>query len=142
MINADHWHDVDSQEWPWPNFTPSEMACRGTGVLIVSRRFMDDLQSLRTELGAAMNITSGCRSTDHNKRSGGKSRSLHICDDDLGRGQKGCLAVDVACNGATRGHLFSLAWTSGWAVGWNGPKGFLHLDKRMTVGWAQTTFEY
>ena len=142
MIDAKHWHDVDPEAWIWPNFTPSEMACRGTGMLVVSSEFMDNLQRLRHNFALPMHVTSGCRSVKHNERIGGKSKSFHICDAALNRGQQGCLAVDVAISGADRGRLFAMAWSNGWAIGWSNEKRFLHLDRRVDVGWKHTTFGY
>lgn len=142
MINAKHWHDVNNEDWPWPNFTPMEMACRGTNMVVISSQFMDHLQRLRHNFAIPMHVTSGCRTAAHNGSIGGKSKSFHICDDELGRGQQGCLAVDVAVSGADRGRLFGLAWHKGWTIGWNNEKRFLHLDRRVDIDWKQTTFGY
>jgi hypothetical protein len=130
----------------WPNFPPHEIACRGTGVLIVQAEFMDRLQALRNSLAEPMHVTSGCRSASYNASPSvrGKASSFHICDEDPGkRGQIGCLAVDVAApDGAYRGDLFEAAWCLGWSVGWNAVKKFLHLDQRALVAWRQTSFDY
>jgi hypothetical protein len=113
-------------------------------MIIVSAEFMNRLQLLRNALAEPMHITSGCRSAAYNERIHGKANSFHICDEDpLGRGQEGCLAVDVAApDGSYRGDLFEAAWSLGWAIGWNGVKKFLHLDQRTIVGWRQTSFDY
>jgi len=42
-----HWSDIKNDEWHWPNFTPKEIACRGTGELVVVSDAMDRLQTLR-----------------------------------------------------------------------------------------------
>ena len=31
-----HWRDVPAAAWRWPNFSPAEIACRGTGKLLVN----------------------------------------------------------------------------------------------------------
>ena len=31
-----HWRDVPESAWRWPNFSPAEIACRGTGKLLVN----------------------------------------------------------------------------------------------------------
>lgn len=131
-------------ETRWPNFSPKEIACRGTGMIVVTAEFMNKLQELRWRVGP-MYVNSACRSTSHNERVGGKKDSFHICDRDPGeRGQVGCLAVDVVTADAQyRGELFRAAWDSGWSIGWNGPQKFLHLDRRIDIpGWRQTTFDY
>ena len=139
LISVGHWDEIAD----WPHFTSLEMACRGTMAVRVTSEFMEKLEKLRTELAEPMHLTSACRTTKHNDNIRGKSKSFHICDDELNRGQIGCLAVDVAATqGDYRGQLFSLAWSSGWSVGWNAKRGFLHLDRRVDVGWRQTTFDY
>lgn len=127
--------------WRWENFTEDEMRCKGSGMLIVSERFMDELQRLREQLSRPMRLTSACRSAEHNKRVGGHPRSLHVCDEPARSEQHGCLAVDVAIvDGGYRGHLVATAWRLGWSVGWN--KTFVHLDRRDYVGLKQSTFDY
>lgn len=127
----------------WPNFSPDELACKGTGILRMSDDFLDRLQTLRRALNRPMIITSGCRSSAHNKAVGGHPRSLHVCDEPYHPGQDGALAVDVAAtDGAQRGDLFARAWYLGWSIGWNARRGFLHLDRRDVVGLPQTTFDY
>jgi len=129
------------RDWDWENFSPDEMRCKGSGMLIVSDQFMDDLQLLRAEFSRPMHLTSACRSAAHNKSVGGHPRSLHVCDEPSHSAQEGCLAVDVAIvDGSYRGHLVATAWQLGWSIGWN--KTFVHLDRRDLVGLKQTTFDY
>jgi hypothetical protein len=146
VIRHDDLHNADRQLWAarWPNFSPSELACRGSGKLIIPESFLDELQKLREAIGKPMHITSGCRSLEYNDSVGGKRGSFHVCDADvLSRRQDGCLAVDVAAtDGPYRGELFATAWRRGWTVGWNATRGFLHLDRRTTLGWRQTSFDY
>ena len=146
IVEVDHWRKINLDRWKerWPNFVPWELACSDSGMLIITEDFMDKLQALRVQFNQAMHITSGCRSEEYNELIRGKSKSFHICDSDpAGRGQEGSLAVDVASSGGSyRGQLFSLAWQHGWSVGWNGPKKFLHLDRRVDVNWRQTSFDY
>ena len=129
------------RDWHWENFSPDEMRCKGSGMLIVSDQFMDALQTLREELSRPMLLTSACRSADHNRNVGGHPRSLHICDEPAHSSQDGCLAVDVAvADDSYRGNLFATAWRLGWSVGWNTT--FVHLDRRDFVGLKQSTFDY
>src|SRR5690606_31550899 len=39
-----HWRDVPESGWRWPNFSPAEIACRGTGKLLVNEPALDKLQ--------------------------------------------------------------------------------------------------
>lgn len=80
-IEAAHWRDVPPAAWPWPNFTPAEIACRGTGKLKVWCEAMDRLQMLRTAINRPMIVTSAHRSPEHNARIGGAPRSRHVAGD-------------------------------------------------------------
>ena len=127
----------------WPNFTPAEMACKGSGLVAVHPALLDALQAIRTQVGRPLPITSGCRSMAHNANVGGHPRSLHIADQPTRAGHHGCMAVDIACpDGALRGDLFSTAWHRGLSIGWNAKRGFLHLDVRYLFGSPQTSFDY
>ncbi|MEQ9189943.1 MAG: D-Ala-D-Ala carboxypeptidase family metallohydrolase [Alphaproteobacteria bacterium] len=143
MTLYSHYSEVPPEDWPWPDFTPQEMACRGTGMIGFHPGFMTGLQTLRSLLDSPMTVTSACRSAAHNRRVGGHSKSLHVCDEPLHAGQQGTLAVDIATvDGAYRGRLFALAWQQGWSIGWNAPGRFLHLDLRGEISLPQTTFDY
>jgi len=58
---------VQRGDWPWPSFTPQEMACRGSHCVIIDPVFMDILQSMRASLEIPLPITSAYRSPQHNK---------------------------------------------------------------------------
>jgi hypothetical protein len=73
-----HWRDVPETDWRWPNFSPAEIACRGTGKLLVDPAAMDKLQALRTALGKPLILNSAYRSPEHNARVGGKPASQHL----------------------------------------------------------------
>jgi zinc D-Ala-D-Ala carboxypeptidase len=47
----DHWRDVPKSAWRWTNFSPAEIACRGTGKLLINEPALDRLQALRDRLG-------------------------------------------------------------------------------------------
>lgn len=75
-----NWREVDlATQWRWPNFTPEEIACRGTGKLVVHAAAMDKLQNLRTKIGKPLILNSAYRSPEHNKRVGGEANSYHMC---------------------------------------------------------------
>jgi len=42
-----HFRDVPDTLWRWPNFSPAEIACRGTGALKLHPEALDKLQALR-----------------------------------------------------------------------------------------------
>lgn len=73
-----HWREVPESFWRWPNFSPEEMACRGTGKLLVDEDAMDALQALRNELGRPIIVNSAYRSPEHNRAVGGATQSKHL----------------------------------------------------------------
>lgn len=62
----------------WPNFSPTELACRHCGVLMVNYRSLDNLQRLRRTWGRPMAIGSAFRCPIHNKAVGGALKSKHL----------------------------------------------------------------
>ncbi len=74
----DHWRDVPESAWRWPNFSPAEIACRGTGKLLINEPALDKLQALRDRLGKPMIVRSAYRSPEHNRAVGGATRSKHL----------------------------------------------------------------
>ena len=73
-----HWRDVPDQIWRWSNFSPAEIACRGTGSLRVHDEALDKLQALRDRLGKPLIVRSAYRSPEHNRRVGGAPASKHM----------------------------------------------------------------
>ncbi len=62
------WRDVPENAWRWRNFSPAEIACRGT----------DKLLALRDRLGKPLIVRSAYRSPEHNRAVGGATRSKHL----------------------------------------------------------------
>ncbi|MEO0678842.1 MAG: D-Ala-D-Ala carboxypeptidase family metallohydrolase [Pseudomonadota bacterium] len=125
-IEADHWAEVAEADWRWANFSPHELACRGTGQLKVHVRSLDRLQQLRDRLGAPMIITSAYRSPMHNARVGGARRSMHL----LGR------AFDVSmANHDPRAFEAAAREVGFTGFGFYPSQGFMHIDTR---GWSIT----
>jgi|TARA_R100000049_G_C1889279_1_gene42923 uncharacterized protein YcbK (DUF882 family) len=60
-------HVTAVDDWPWAHFTPQEMACQGSGIVMVEPEFMDRLERLRALLGFPLPVTSGYRSPEHNR---------------------------------------------------------------------------
>ena len=116
-----HYGDVATTDWVWPNFKPAELACRGTGALLLVPEFMDRLQGLRDLIGP-LPVTSGYRTPGHNQSVGG-ARGVH----DTGR------AVDIAVSGERAFLIAGVAGELGFTgigISQKGPhdKRFIHLD--------------
>jgi len=73
-----HFRDVPEKLWRWKNFSPAEIACRGTGQLKLHPEALDKLQALRDRLGKPLIIRSAYRSPEHNRAVGGAPRSKHM----------------------------------------------------------------
>lgn len=62
----------------WPNFHPSEIACRGTGRVAFNFEAMDKLQALRTRRNRPLIVNSAYRSPEHNRAVSGAPGSKHL----------------------------------------------------------------
>ncbi|WP_444431211.1 D-Ala-D-Ala carboxypeptidase family metallohydrolase (plasmid) [Rhodobacter capsulatus] len=71
----DDWRDFPLHLWRWPNFSPAELACNGTGALRIDPESLDKLQALRDRMGAPLVISSAYRSPLHDRRVGGAPAS-------------------------------------------------------------------
>lgn len=123
-----HFSKVDMKDWRWPSFSPREIACKGTGELVVDDHALDRLQALRDYLGKPLILTSAYRSAAHNKRVGGAKNSKHM---------EG-IAFDVRMENHDP-HQFEVAAR---AVGFTGfgyyPKsGFMHIDTGQARSWGK-----
>ena len=124
----EHYSKVRPNEWHWKNFTPKEIACKGTGELLVDYEAMDALQKLRDILGVPVTINSAYRSDSHNRAVGGAPNSQHR----LGR------AFDIRLTKAiARDKLHVAAEAAGYR-GVGDYNTFVHLDTRET----KTTWDY
>lgn len=126
MIYA-NWNDYPATEWRWPNFSPQEMACKGTGRLMLDPDAMDKLQALRTRLGRPLLITSAYRSPEHNRAVGGASRSMHM----QGR------AFDVRQENHDPREFIAAAQAVGFTgIGTYPRSGFIHVDNGAARTWG------
>lgn len=73
-----HWRDVPDTAWRWPNFSPAEIACRGTGKLLINSAALDRLHALRDQVDKPLIVRSAYRSPEHNRAVGGVKRSKHL----------------------------------------------------------------
>ena len=102
--------------WNWPDFDPSEFACRHCGATYYWPEFLDRLQMARSEVGRPFIILSGHRCSLHNARIGGAPLSQHLK-----------LAVDISAVGHSRRRLLTACHTAGF-TGFGFYHTFLHID--------------
>lgn len=106
----------------YPNFTEAEFRCKETGEINMDEDFIARLQTLRTEFGKPMVITSGYRSPRH---------SIERRKDEPGPHSTG-KACDVALGGSAAYELISIALRLGFTgIGVSQKAGgarFIHLD--------------
>lgn len=65
-------------DWPLKFFTPTELRCRGTGLVICNWRALEMLDKLRGQLGKPVRINSAGRSYEHNRKVKGAKKSKHL----------------------------------------------------------------
>lgn len=120
-------HSTWVDGWRWPNFSPAELACKGTGLLHIEPDLLDKLEKLRQALGGKpILINSAYRSPERNRQVGGASKSYHM----RGAG----LDINMVNHDPREFERAALA------VGFNGLKryparGFMHLDIREGAQW-------
>jgi hypothetical protein len=119
----DNWADFPAAEWRWPDFSPQEMACRGTGRLMIDERSMDMLQALRAKVGRPMLINSAYRSPEHNAAVGGAKASEHLR----------ARAFDVSMSNHDPALFIAAAKALGFkGIGTYPDQNFVHVDTRET----------
>jgi zinc D-Ala-D-Ala carboxypeptidase len=121
------WRDVPPDKWRWKNFSPREMACKGTGQLLIDEVAMDNLQKLRDTLGRPLIVVSAYRSPEHNRKVGGAPNSYHL---------KGC-AFDIRMDNHHPWEFELAAKAAGFrGFGYYAKTGFMHIDMGPTRTWG------
>lgn len=117
------WQDVDRGAWDvrYPDFTPEEIACKGTSSVQVDEHALDMLQALRTAVAIPMHILSGYPSESYNCTVGGAKHSMHL------RGQ----AFDVHVASHNPAEFEDAARRIGFTgFGFYPGSNFIHIDNR------------
>lgn len=124
-------------------FTEKELRCKGTGVILIDKRFADAITDFRENIyGKPMTPTSVCRTPEHNKAVNGHPSSLHLTDNPVHK-TNGTAAMDVhwhAMSTEEKLNFAALAYKSGFSVGLHNI--FCHLDLRTIAGLPQHCFLY
>ncbi|TJZ89703.1 DUF882 domain-containing protein [Paracoccus gahaiensis] len=123
-----HFSDVPKAAWRWPNFSPAEIACRGTGSIRINTEAMDKLQALRDRLGKPLIVRSAYRSPSHNRAVGGAPASKHM----LGT------AFDISMSNHNPATFAKAARAVGFLGFGTYPRsGFMHIDLGPARSWGE-----
>jgi zinc D-Ala-D-Ala carboxypeptidase len=127
MRNAyfSHHSLVPASLWRWPNFQPREIACKGSGAILIDFRAMDMLQTARHWAGRPFHIHSAYRSELHNAMVGGAPRSYHL----EGR------AFDIGLEHFQKEELVSILMRAGFTGFGLHYGSFVHVDTGKKRGW-------
>ena len=122
-----HWRDVPERAWRWKNFSPAEIACRGTGQLKLHPEALDKLQALRDRLGKPLIVRSAYRSPEHNRVVGGAKASKHMDG----------TAFDIAMSNHDPAAFEAAAREVGFlGFGYYPRSGFIHIDLGPSRTWG------
>ena len=123
-----HWRDVPERSWRWKNFSPAEIACRGSGSLRINEDALDKLQALRDRLGKPLIVRSAYRSPAHNRAVGGAPRSKHMDG----------TAFDIAMSNHDPVAFEAAARAVGFlGFGYYPRSGFMHIDLGPARQWGE-----
>jgi zinc D-Ala-D-Ala carboxypeptidase len=123
-----HFRDVPDGLWRWRNFSPAEIACRGTGQLKLHPDALDKLQALRDRLGKPLILRSAYRSPEHNRAVGGAPRSKHMDG----------TAFDIAMSNHDPVAFEAAAREVGFlGFGYYPRSGFMHIDLGPARTWGE-----
>jgi zinc D-Ala-D-Ala carboxypeptidase len=123
-----HFRDVPDTLWRWKNFSPDEIACRGTGQLKLHPEALDKLQALRNRLGKPLILRSAYRSPEHNRAIGGATRSKHLDG----------AAFDIAMANHDPAAFEAAAREVGFlGFGFYRRSGFMHIDLGPARQWGE-----
>jgi zinc D-Ala-D-Ala carboxypeptidase len=123
-----HFRDVPDTLWRWPNFSPAEIACRGTGQIKLHPAALDKLQALRDRLGKPLIVRSAYRSPEHNRAVGGAKASKHMDG----------TAFDIAMSNHDPVQFAEAARAVGFLGFGTYPRsGFMHIDLGPARTWGE-----
>lgn len=128
---------------PFSKFTAKELRCKGSGVILIDKRFADKITEFRELIWCKpINPSSVCRTPEHNKAVDGHPTSFHLTVNPKHK-TFGTAAMDCKWNEmSTKEKLefAKLAYQHGFSVGLH--KLFCHLDLRTITGLPQHCFLY
>ena len=120
-----HWSEVPEDVWPCQFFKPQEIACKGTGEIVLDLDALRALDAFREKLGRAFSPSSAYRSAYHNARVGGSPLSMHR----LGR------AFDIPLSVGEKDALHRCAVDCGFSGFGLNYHSFIHIDTGRARAW-------
>lgn len=130
-LSYNHYLDFPEHLWRWPNFTPAEVACKGSGKLVLDTDAMDRLQRLRDRLRRPLYVNSAYRSPSHNAAVGGSPSSKHL------RGE----AFDISMSNHNPHVFYEAAKAVGFmGFGFYRDQNFIHIDLGPVRQWGHKWF--
>lgn len=124
-----HYSEIPEGVWRWKHFPPQEIACRGTGAILLDAASMDALdrlEKLRVRIGKPFYINSGFRSPEWNKKIGGEKNSYHM---------KG-VAFDISMKNHNPTRFITQARMEGFnGIGQYPHQDFVHIDTGPRRNW-------
>jgi uncharacterized protein YcbK (DUF882 family) len=117
---------ASAEEFPWeedrwPNFSPHELDCKGTGWIAIDPVALDLLQEMRTIIGKPFYVVSAYRSPSHNRYVGGAKHSFH----------KDGVAFDISMGNHDPHEFKRVAEQVGMdGIGTYPRSNFIHVDNR------------
>jgi hypothetical protein len=123
----DHFSKFPESDWRWSSFSPREIACKGTGQLLVNEDALNRLQNLRDYLNKPLILTSAYRSPQHNRAVGGAKNSMHMQG----------IAFDVRMENHDPHEFEAAARHVGFkGFGYYPKSGFMHIDTGPARSWG------
>lgn len=134
-----------------------ELADRADDFAEFHTNFLNHLSMLRLTFGKPLNVSSCCRTPQHNEDVGGHIRSLHLTVNPVHE-TTGSMAIDFNVSGWSNDEIDQLIIVGrklGWSIGhgyemsgYGGAyssaeaRSFIHMDRRIDIGLKQTDFYY
>jgi len=121
----EHWDEIPESSWPYLYFKPGEIACKGTGQILINETALNALDILRSRLGHPIGLSSAYRSPYHNSKIGGAPRSSHL------EGH----AFDVRLQGKDKAVIRKVAEQVGFRGFGMRYQTFIHIDMGRRRSW-------
>jgi len=127
-LSMHHYSDPKPEHWPWPNFSPEELASNGNGAVEMEIQALNKLQSLRDEWGEPLHLNSAYRDPDYNFRIGGAKHSQHPQGTAFDINMRGW-PLSKCKRFAEMAYKHRFTGFGGYVTGSGDPK-FIHIDAR------------